>query len=193
MNKDKEIKKLVVAISGASGVTLGLKMLQLIPKEIHLYTIISNSAKVTMEYEYSHIKLPKSDNITYFEDTDLAAPISSGSFKTDGYIIAPCSMNTLAKCSVGISDSLITRVFSIMLKEQRKILIAPREMPFNTIQLENMAKLSSLGVSIAPPVLGYYSKQQTLQEMENFIIGKWFDLLGIEHNLFKRWGEFNDR
>jgi len=188
MNKDQEIKKLVVGISGASGVGLGLKMLQLIPKEIQIYAIISKSAMVTIEHEQSNLKLPQEDNIIYFEDTNLAAPISSGSFKTDGYIIAPCSMNTLAKCSVGIADSLITRVFSVMLKEQRKVLIAPREMPFNTIQLENMTKLSQLGISVAPPVLGYYSKQQTLEDMENFIIGKWFDLLGIEHNLFERWG-----
>jgi 4-hydroxy-3-polyprenylbenzoate decarboxylase len=76
-----------------------------------------------------------------------------------------------------------------MLKERRNIVLAPREMPYNTIQLENMAKLSTLGVTIAPPVLGYYSKQQTLEEMEKFIIGKWFDLLNIEHNLFVRWGE----
>jgi 4-hydroxy-3-polyprenylbenzoate decarboxylase len=96
-------------------------------------------------------------------------------------------MNTLAKCTVGIADSLITRVFSVMLKEKRNIVLSPREMPYNTIQLENMTKLSTLGVTIAPPVLGYYSKQQTLDEMENFMIGKWFDLLKIEHNLYKRW------
>jgi 4-hydroxy-3-polyprenylbenzoate decarboxylase len=74
-----------------------------------------------------------------------------------------------------------------MLKERRKVILATREMPFNTIQLENMAKLSSMGVIIAPPMLGYYSNQKTLDEMENFIIGKWFDLLNIEHDLFKRW------
>lgn len=96
-------------------------------------------------------------------------------------------MNTLAKCTIGISDTLITRVFGVMLKEKRKIVLAPREMPLNSIQLENMTKLSNLGVSIAPPVLGYYSEQQTLEEMEKFLIGKWFDLLDIEHNLYKRW------
>jgi 4-hydroxy-3-polyprenylbenzoate decarboxylase len=74
-----------------------------------------------------------------------------------------------------------------MLKERRNIVLAPREMPFNSIQLENMAKLSSLNVSIAPAILGYYSEQQTLEDMENFIIGKWFDLLNIDHNLYKRW------
>jgi 4-hydroxy-3-polyprenylbenzoate decarboxylase len=74
-----------------------------------------------------------------------------------------------------------------MIKEQKKLILAPREMPFSAIALENMHKLASLGVIIAPPVVAYYSKQQTLQDMENFIVGKWFDLLGIENNLYKRW------
>jgi 4-hydroxy-3-polyprenylbenzoate decarboxylase len=126
-------------------------------------------------------------HITFYDDTFLEANIASGSFQTDAMIILPCSMNTLAKCTVGISDSLITRAFSVMLKEKRKIVIAPREMPYNTIQLENMAKLSSLGIVVAPVTLGYYSQQQTLQDMENFIIGRWFDMLNIEHTFYKKW------
>jgi 4-hydroxy-3-polyprenylbenzoate decarboxylase len=178
--------KLVVGITGASGVQLGLKLLKLIPKDIELHVVISNSAKRTLKLE-ANFNIKSLDNITLYEDTDIGASIASGSFKVDKYIIVPCSMNTLAKCTVGISDTLITRVFSVMLKERREIVISPREMPYNTIQLENMTKLSNLGVTIAPPVLGYYSEQQTLDEMENFIIGKWFDLLKIEHNLYKRW------
>lgn len=183
--------KLVVGISGASGVQLGLKFLELIPDTIEVFAIISNSAKQTLSLEMeNNYKIPSNKpNITILDDNDLGACVSSGSFQVDKYIILPCSMNTLSKCSVGISDTLITRVFSVMLKEKRDIIIAPREMPYNTIQLENMTKLSNLGVSIAPPAIGYYSQQQTLQEMEKFIIGKWFDLLGIQHTLYKRWGE----
>jgi len=186
------IKRLVIGISGASGVQLGLKFLKYIPDEIDIYVIVSKSAQYTLSLESSKNNqwtIVNKANITLLDDKDLGACVSSGSFQTDAYIIIPCSMNTLAKCTVGISDTLITRVFSVMLKERRNIVIAPREMPYNTIQLENMAKLSSLGVTIAPPVLGYYSQQQTLEDMEKFIIGKWFDLLHIEHNLFKRWGE----
>ncbi len=178
--------KLVVAITGASGVELGLKFLSLIPNEVEVFVVLSNSAKKTLSLE-NNIAFPNKSNILYYDDTSLDACISSGSFKTDAMIILPCSMNTLAKCTVGIADTLITRVFSVMLKEKRKVVLAPREMPYNTIQLENMAKLSSLGVVIAPPVLGYYSKQQTLKDMENFLIGKWFDTLGIENDLYKRW------
>lgn len=180
--------KLVVGITGASGVELGLKFLQLIPDDIEIFAVLSDSAKHTLALE-NNIPFPARANISYYQDSSLEACISSGSFQTDAMIILPCSMNTLAKCTVGISDTLITRVFSVMLKERRKVVVAPREMPYNTIQLENMTKLSSLGVSIAPPVLGYYSKQQTLEEMEQFMIGKWFDLLGIENNLYNRWGD----
>lgn len=180
--------KLVIGISGASGVNLGLKFVKLLPKEIEPYLIVSNSAKKTLQLE-NNINIKDIDNITVYDDTNIAAPVASGSFKVDKFIILPCSMNTLAKCTVGISDTLITRVFSVMLKERRDIVIAPREMPYNTIQLENMTKLSSLGVTVAPPVIGYYSEQQTLDDMEKFIIGKWYDLLGIDHDLYKRWGE----
>lgn len=178
--------KIIVGITGASGTQLGFKLLSLIPKEIEVFAIVSKSAKKALKLEENK-KYKELSNVSYLNDNNLAASVSSGSFKTDGYIIVPCSMNTLAKCAVGISDTLITRVFSVMLKEKRKVVIAPREMPFNSIQLENMTKLSNLNVSIAPPMLGYYSEQQTLEEMENFIIGKWFDLLNIEHNLYKRW------
>jgi 4-hydroxy-3-polyprenylbenzoate decarboxylase len=182
-------KKIVVAISGASGVHLGLRLLELLPQDIEVFAILSEAAKHTLALETNQnykIEIDKS-NITILNDTDLGACIASGSFQTEALIIVPCSMNTLAKCTVGISDTLITRVFSVMLKEKRDIILAPRELPYNTIQLENMTKLSTLGVSIAPPALGYYSSQQTLEEMENFIIGKWFDLLKIKHNLYKRW------
>lgn len=178
--------KIIVGITGASGTKLGFKLLSLIPKEIKVYAIVSKAARKALKLEENLI-YKELENVTYLNDNNLAASVSSGSFKTDGYIIVPCSMNTLAKCTIGISDTLITRVFSVMLKEKRNIVIAPREMPFNTIQLENMAKLSALNVTVAPAILGYYSEQQTLEEMENFIIGKWFDLLNIKHNLFKRW------
>ncbi|MDB4257341.1 UbiX family flavin prenyltransferase [Arcobacteraceae bacterium] len=178
--------KIIVGITGASGTKLGFKLLSLFPKNIQVFVIVSNGAKEALKLEENK-KYMKLENITYFDDSNLGASISSGSFKTDGYIIVPCSMNTLAKCSIGITDTLITRVFSVMLKEKRNIVLAPREMPFNSIQLENMTKLSTLNVNVAPPVIGYYSEQQTLEDMENFIIGKWFDLLHIEHSLYKRW------
>jgi 4-hydroxy-3-polyprenylbenzoate decarboxylase len=96
-------------------------------------------------------------------------------------------VNTLAKISCGIADNLPTRVAAVALKEQRKLLLAPREMPLSAIALENMHKLATLGVIISPPILGYYSDIKTLEDMHKFIIGKWYDALGIKNNLYKRW------
>lgn len=182
--------KITVAISGASGSNLGVNFVKKLPKEIEIFVVFSKSAKTALklENEISVNKLfEEYENVTVFKDSNIGASIASGSFKVDKMIIIPCSMNTLAKCAVGISDSLITRAFTVMLKEKRDIVIAPREMPLNSIVLENMLKLSNLGIIIAPPVLGYYSAQQSLADMENFLIGKWFDLLKIDNNLYKRW------
>jgi len=182
--------KLTVAVSGASGVNLAIKFILNLPKDIETFLVFSKSAQKALKLE-NGLKIKnifkKTKNITILKDKDIGACIASGSFKIDKMIIIPCSQNTLAKCSVGIADSLITRAFSVMLKENKEIIIAPRELPFNNISLKNMLKLSKLGVIIAPPILGYYSDQQSLQDMENFLIGKWFDLLNIEHSLYKRW------
>jgi 4-hydroxy-3-polyprenylbenzoate decarboxylase len=171
--------KIVVATSGASGVNLGLKMLELLPDSVEKHFIMSKNSQLVLHKEMQ--------DVTTHTNNNVAASIASGSFGVDAMIIAPCSMNTLAKIACGISDNLITRCASVMIKEQKKLILAPREMPFSAIALENMHKLASLGIIIAPPVMAYYSEQQTLDEMENFIIGKWFDLLGLENNLYKRW------
>lgn len=173
------INKIIVATSGASGVNLGLKTLELLPKDIEKHLIMSQNSQTVLEKEMNNVIVHNND--------DISASIASGSFGVDAMIIAPCSMNTLAKIACGISDNLVTRSASVMIKEQKKLILAPREIPFSAIALENMHKLASLGIIIAPPVIAYYSEQQTLEEMENFIIGKWFDLLGIQNNLYKRW------
>lgn len=171
-------RKIVVATSGASGVNLGIKTMKLLPENIERHFIMTKN---------SHVVLQKENNLTIHDNENIAASVASGSFGVDAMIISPCSMNTLAKIACGISDNLVTRCASVMIKEQKKLILAPREIPFSAIALENMLKLSRLGVIIAPPAIAYYSEQQTLEEMEDFIIGKWFDLLDIEHNLYKRW------
>jgi 4-hydroxy-3-polyprenylbenzoate decarboxylase len=173
------MRKIVVATSGASGVNLGLKVLEQLPDSVEKHFIMSDNSKIVLSKEMN--------DVTKHDNKDISASIASGSFGVDAMIIAPCSMNTLAKIACGISDNLITRCAAVMIKEQKKLILAPREMPFSAIALENMHKLASLGIIIAPPVLAYYSEQQTLDEMENFLVGKWFDLLGIENNLYKRW------
>ena len=171
--------KLIIAISGASGVSLGVKFIKYLPKEIEKFVVFTESAKVV---------LAKEEKLNILNDSDISASIASGSFRADSMAIIPCSMNTLAKISIGIADNLTTRSASVMIKEKKKLLIAPREMPISSIHIENMLKLSNMGVIISPPMLGYYANIQTLEDMEKFIIGKWYDSLEIEHNLFNRWG-----
>ncbi|MFT7880017.1 MAG: UbiX family flavin prenyltransferase [Sulfurimonas sp.] len=173
--------KLVVVITGASGVELGKKFVDYLPEGIEAHVVISDNALTVESFENRHVTLHQNENI--------AASISSGSFRVDATAIIPCSMNTLAKIACGISDNLSTRVAAVALKEQRKLLLAPRELPFSAIALENMQKLATLGVIIAPPVMGYYSESDSLEEMERFIIGKWYDALGIENNVYERWGD----
>lgn len=172
--------KVIVGISGASGANLGVKTLQALPAHVQRHLIVS---------EHATIVLDKEENLQIHQNHEIWASVASGSYGADAMIIAPCSMNTLAKIACGIADNLITRAASVMIKERRTLILAPREIPFSPIALENMHKLSMIGVIIAPPVLAYYGEQNTLEEMENFMIGKWFDLLGIENNLYKRWDD----
>ncbi len=171
--------KLLIAITGASGAHLGLEFIRYLPKEIEPFLIMSDNAKKVLKKEYHNIEI--------FDANDIAAAPASGSFGVDATAIIPCSMNTLAKIALGISDNLITRAALVAIKEQKKLLLAPREMPLSPISLEHMSKLAHLGVIIAPPIIAYYSQIKTIKDLEKFLIGKWYDVLGIEHNLFKRW------
>ncbi len=171
-------QKIIVAISGASGAHLGLKVLEALPENTTRHLVVSDHANIVLDKEHGIKRHPNSD---------IGASIASGSYGADMMMITPCSMNTLAKIACGIADDLITRAASVMIKERKTLLLAPREMPFSAIALENMLKLSRLGVIIAPPVAAYYAQSQNMDELDNFFIGKWFDLLGIDHNLYKKW------
>jgi 4-hydroxy-3-polyprenylbenzoate decarboxylase len=169
--------KILVCISGASGASLGLKLYNMIPPEYERFLVVSESAKIVLKEE---------ENI--FLNDDIAAPVASGSFGVDITFVVPCSMNTLAKISLGIADNLITRSAQVAIKEKKKLILAPREMPFSEIHLNHMLNLSKIqNVIIAPPIFGYYHNPKTIEDLEMFLIGKWFDLAGIKNNLFKRW------
>ncbi|MGP1451042.1 MAG: UbiX family flavin prenyltransferase [Wolinella sp.] len=174
------MKKLTIALSGASGVGLGLRFARAIPREIELFVIATDGARIVAQKEESR-------EFKILSDDNVSECVASGSFGVDAMAIVPCSMNTLAKIAHGIADNLTTRAASVMLKEQKRLLLAPREMPFGAIMLENMLKLARLGVVISPPVAGYYAEIKNLEAMEDFWIGKWLDSLGIAHDLYKKW------
>lgn len=196
------MRKILVGISGASGVNLGVKLASEIAKTSECHVVISQNARLVLNKEERNsldckIKSCQIDEIysklkntaKIYEGSDISAAVASGSFGIEASIIAPCSINTLAKIHAGFSDTLLTRAAAVALKERRKLVLGVREMPFSTIALEHMARLSNLGVIIAPPILGYYADIKSVEDMENFIIGKWLDALGIENQIYKRWGE----
>lgn len=123
----------------------------------------------------------------FLDDENLAASVASGSFGINATIIAPCSLNTLAKIKHGFADTLITRGAAVALKERKKLILCVREMPFSTLALKQMTKLSKMGATIAAPVYASYFKAQNLSDLRNFIIGKWLDLLEIPHDLYQKW------
>lgn len=180
---------IIVAITGASGVVLGVKLLKTLKKlNINTGLLISDTAKTIIDYEldisYENI-IKIADE--YYQTNDLTASVNSGSFKFDSLVIIPCSMKTLSAIANGYASNSITRVADVAFKERRKIIIVPRETPLRTVHIENMLSISKEGGIILPPILGYYSKIENLDDMENFIIGKVLDSLGINNDLYKRW------
>jgi 4-hydroxy-3-polyprenylbenzoate decarboxylase len=183
MGKDR----VVVGITGGSGSILALRLLEnLTGVEKHL--VMSENAKTVLGVEVGKTpeELRSHADFTY-QDSDLTAPVSSGSFIFSSMVIIPCSMSTLAKISSGIADTLITRCASVALKERRKLILVPREMPLSTIALENMHRLSLSGAIIAPAMPGYYTNPRTADDMINFVVSRIMDLMGVENNLIKRW------
>ena len=213
--------KIIVGISGASSVHLGIRVANEILAAGHeVCAIISDGARVTFKsekaWEYlSNSRIPNdnlgnsrilkanlgnsripNENFLQIEEfldekidiqSNMSSAAASGSSGYEAMIIAPCSSNTLAKVAAGICDNLLLRAAAVMLKEQRKLIIAPREMPFSPLSIKHMSELSGLGVMFAPPMIAHYSKPKSLNDAENFIIGKWLDCLNIKNNLFKRW------
>ena len=195
------MKRYVFAISGASGSVIGLRVLRELVTVSEVYLIISSQSFSIIKEEIGIDWMAGSDSaiqkkirgslgskrIHYCNGHNMAAPVSSGSFKTDGMFIVPCSMKTLAGVAAGYTENLIQRSADVTLKEGRLLLLSPREMPFSAIHLENMLKLARLGVKIVPPVPGFYHGPRSIDDLVDFMAGKILDSMGIEHNIFKRW------
>lgn len=181
--------KLVLAITGASGAIYGIKLLEEAQKnKVETHLVISRWAKETIETETSYrVEQVKQMSSFCYEEDNLAAPISSGSFKWDGMVVAPCSMKTLSGIANGYTEGLIIRAADVAIKEKRPLVLLPRETPLNPIHLENMLKLARLGVSIMPPMPAFYSRPETIDDVVNQTIGRVMDQFGLENTLVKRW------
>lgn len=182
--------RIIVGISGASGVILGyhlLKALKTLPDcEIHL--VITNGAKLTFEYE-TELDIREVEELAdyVYDENNLGVLISSGSYLTDGMIVIPCSMKTLSGIVNGYSDNLLLRAVDVCLKENRRVVLVPREMPFGKIHVDNIKRASDLGCIIMPPVLTFYNNPKTIADHINHIIGKILYQYGITYKEFKAW------
>jgi len=183
-------KRIIIAITGASGAIYGIRLLEAMrrDKNIETHLIISKAAHITLAEEtgYSIKDVEKLADFTH-KITDMAASISSGSFKTDGMIVAPCSMKSLAEIATGLSLTLISRAADVILKEKRKLVLMVRETPFSSIHLNHMKNLSDMGAFIAPPLPAFYNKPKTLDDIINHSVGRVLDIFEIDNKLARRW------
>jgi 4-hydroxy-3-polyprenylbenzoate decarboxylase len=189
------MKKIIVGITGASGSIYFLRLMEkLIREDICIYVVASEQGEKVLKYE-TGIELKaqieawkKINKEIYLEDNNnLFSPIASGSFGADKMIIIPCSMSTLAEIAHGITKTLLTRSADVMIKERKNLVLVPRETPLSSIHLENMLKLSNIGVTILQATPGFYNFPKTIDDLVNFVVGKALDSLKIKNDTYIRW------
>lgn len=189
------MKKIVIGITGASGSIYAKRLIEvLVQQGIWVHVIATEKGRQVFRYELSldlatwitelNITYP---NVKLENHQNLFAGVASGSHGFDAVVILPCSMGTLAEISHGLSRNLLTRAADVALKEGRKLIIVPRETPFNTIHLENMTRLSKVGAAIIPAMPGFYHHPKIMDDLVNFVVGKILSYLNIDHHLFKSW------
>jgi flavin prenyltransferase len=191
---ETDVKKIriIVGITGASGAIYGINLLKALNGTgcVETHLIISNAGKdlLSMELGAEAVSQALALAQVCHENNNLAAPVSSGTFKTDGMIIAPCSAKTLSAVARSYGDDLINRAADVVLKERRTLVLIFRETPLHLGHIENMALVTRMGGIVMPPVPAFYTKPATIDEIVNHTVGKALDLFGLEHRLYKPWG-----
>jgi 4-hydroxy-3-polyprenylbenzoate decarboxylase len=182
-------KRLIVAITGASGFVYGHRLLQLLqPLALETHLVISRSALLTMACETS-LKLSDVTGLAdrYHRNDDVAACIASGSFRTLGMVVAPCSMKTLAEIACGTGSTLVARAADVVLKERKRLVLLARETPLTLTHLRNMATVTEMGAVVAPPVPAFYARPEGLDQMVDHTLGRVLDLFDIDVSAVRRW------
>jgi len=184
--------RLIIGISGASGAIYGVRLLEVLHNypEIETHLVISDPGKKTIVLETGYKELAKLEGLATYSHAidDIGAPISSGSFRTDGMVVAPCSAKTLSAIAHSHNDNLLVRACDVVLKERRKLILVFRETPLHLGHIRNIARATEMGAIVLPPVPAFYNSPQTISDIVDQTVGKILDLLNIEHNLYKRWG-----
>lgn len=184
-------RRLIIGMSGASGVIYGIRLLEFLAEAgVETHLVATKSALVTLAHEtdWKWADVKKKAAHVHAND-DVTASIASGSFRTDGMIIAPCSMKTLGEIASGAAQMLISRAADVVLKERRRLVVVPRETPLHLGHLRNMTAVTEMGAIIAPPVPAFYTKPATIDDIVNHGVGRILDLFDIEVGAVKRWGE----
>ncbi len=191
-SKKNNHKRLIVGMSGASGAILGIQLLKLLKEcpEWETHLVITEGAKITItsETDYTPEQVTALADQVY-DSKQLGASIASGTFRTEGMIVLPCSMKTIAGIASGYCDNLLLRAADVTLKERRNLVLAARECPLSAIHLRNMLTLTEAGAYIMPTVLSYYQKPQSIEDMNLHFLGKLLDKFGIDVSGYRRWGE----
>jgi flavin prenyltransferase len=181
---------LIIGITGATGAIYGIRLLEALSalKTIETHLVISRAGEITIEYETAYkVEAVKKLATHAYNIDDICAPLSSGSFKRDGMIVAPCTMKTLSALANSYCDNLLTRAADVTLKERRKLVLMVRETPLHLGHLKNMERLAEMSAVILPPMPAFYHNPQTVQDIIDQTVGKMLDLFDIEHHLFRRW------
>jgi 4-hydroxy-3-polyprenylbenzoate decarboxylase len=183
-------KRIIIGIAGASGVIYGVHMLRLLKeKELEIHLIISEAGKRNIEIETSYgVREVEAMADVVYDNKDVGASLASGSFLTGGMVVAPCTIKTLSGIANSYTTNLLVRASDVTLKEKRKLVLLVRETPFHVGHLRLMTRAAQMGAHILPPVPSFYHQPKTIDDIINQTIGKVFDYMGIEHDLFKRWG-----
>ncbi len=185
----KPVNRIIVGISGASGIIYGVRMLEVLRKAgVETHLVVSKAAEMTLAYE-TDLKAKDLRELAdvYHPQTDIGASISSGSFPTLGMVIAPCSIRTMSEICTGVTGSLMSRAADVVLKERRRLVLAIRETPLHTGHLRTMLQLSEMGAIIAPVMPAFYNRPQSLDDIVNHSVGRMLDLFGIDADFVKRW------
>jgi 4-hydroxy-3-polyprenylbenzoate decarboxylase len=184
------MKKIIVGISGASGAPLAVELLRQLKKQkdVEVHLVVSRGAQLTLAQE-TDLRLEQVYELAdmVYDNGNLGASIASGSFRTDGMIVVPCSMKTLAGIVSGYSENLLLRAADVVLKERRKLVLVPRECPLSNIHLRNMYEASQAGAILLPPVLSYYNHPESVADCTRHIVGKILDQFDLEGEGYKRW------
>ena len=184
--------RIVIGITGASGAIFGIRTLEALKQlSVETHLILSRWARATIAHEtdYTVSQVETLASVVHHEENQ-GASISSGSFKTNGMIVAPCSMKTLAAIRAGFGDTLICRAADVILKERRKLVLLARESPFNEIHLENMLSLTRMGAVILPPVPAFYNRPRNIEDVVNHIVGRMLDQFDLDLSGLRRWSGF---